>query len=218
MVTDPPYSSGGQFRADRVGRTVDKYVHSGVVAPRLEFAGDNRDQRGYLAWSTLWLAGLLSMATPGAPIACFTDWRQLPITTDALQAGGWVWRGVAVWDKTESARPRLGGFTAQAEYVVWGTAGPHEPTANPVTLPGVFRRAAVRGADKAHIAEKPYDVLRWVTQITAPGALVVDPFIGSGSTLRAAKDLGRRAVGFDVDERSCEVAARRLGQESFGIA
>ena len=49
VITDPPYSSGGAFRGDRMRQTSVKYVQVGVAAYRPEFAGDNRDQRSFLA-------------------------------------------------------------------------------------------------------------------------------------------------------------------------
>lgn len=220
VITDPPYSSGGMFRSDRTQNTVAKYVQSGQIAKREEFSGDNRDQRSYLAWVSLWMAAALKGANAGAVAALFTDWRQLPTTTDAFQAGGWVWRGVAVWDKTPAARPLLGAFTSQAEYIVWGTAGKHDSEGNPVCLPGVFQHGSPRGEDKVHIAQKPFPVMRWLCQFSRPGGLIVDPFMGSGTTLRAAKDLGRKAIGIDVSEQYCELAAKSLGQEvlDFGGA
>ena len=106
VVTDSPYSSGGMTRGDRMASASDKYEQSTLINNRADFAGDNRDQRAFGYWTALWCSELLRIARPGSPIALFTDWRQLPTTTDALQAGGWVWRGIVPWDKTAPSRQR----------------------------------------------------------------------------------------------------------------
>jgi site-specific DNA-methyltransferase (adenine-specific) len=63
-----------------------------------------------------------------------------------------------------------------------------------------------------HESPKPLNVLTWFLSCL-PGATTLDPFCGSGTTLRAAKDLERRAVGIEIEERYCEIAAERCRQE-----
>src|SRR5437763_1983588 len=99
LLTDPPYSSGGMFRGDRAGQSTSaKYVQTGTLAARADFDGDSRDQRGFLAWCSLWLAECWRTSRVGGSCLVFTDWRQLPTMTDAVQAGGWIWRGIIPWD------------------------------------------------------------------------------------------------------------------------
>jgi len=212
VLTDPPYSSGGMFRGDRVRPTGEKYVQTGTLAERVDFDGDSRDQRGFLAWASLWLAECWRATKPGGSCLVFTDWRQLPTMTDAVQAGGWLWRGIVVWDKTAASRPRP-GFCSQAEYVVWGTRG---ALSTDVYLPGVIASATPRGDERRHMTEKPLGLLERLLEIAPPGSLILDPFAGSGSTLDAARNRGRRALGFEMNDHHIETAGRRLDQGSLG--
>jgi len=211
VITDPPYSSGGQFRGDRTGKTSDKYQSSENRGIYEEFSGDTRDQRAYLHWCALWLGECWRVAKPGAPICIFTDWRQLPATTDALHAGGWTWRGIVPWDKTEAARPQKGRFRAQCEYIVWGSKGAlwSEGDETRPCLAGVHRKA-VNSSTKTHIAEKDLSLMRFLMQIVAPRGVVLDCFTGSGSTLVAAAEAGLQYVGFELDSHWSEQAARRI--------
>ena len=72
-------------------------------------------------WSVRWMEQALRLTRPGGWLMVFTDWRQLPLTSDALQIAGWTWRGIIPWDKTESCRPQMGLYRNQAEYVLTAT-------------------------------------------------------------------------------------------------
>lgn len=62
-----------------------------------------------------------------------------------------------------------------------------------------------------HPTPKPLELYRQLVNIM-PAGVILDPFMGSGTTLRAAKDLGRKAIGIEIEERYCEVAAKRMSQ------
>jgi site-specific DNA-methyltransferase (adenine-specific) len=215
VITDPPYSSGGQFRSDRMQGTADKYTRNGTKIERAPFHGDNRDQRAFLGWCTLWLSECLRIAKPGAPLVMFADWRQVPIATDAVQAGGWIWRGLAAWDKTEGARPTMGNFRAQCEYMIAAGSGARDEERDLEVgcLPGVFRHPVLQ-ADKFHPTGKPTALLLDLVKVCRPGGLVLDPFAGSGTTLVAALRTGRRAIGFELSAEYSSLATERLNAEA----
>ena len=65
-----------------------------------------------------------------------------------------------------------------------------------------------------HPTQKPLGLITGqIKMSTAPGDTILDPFMGSGTTLRAAKDLGRKAIGIEIEEKYCEIAAKRMAQE-----
>lgn len=69
---------------------------------------------------------------------------------------------------------------------------------------------------RVHPNEKPIKLIQKLLH-KCPAGVVCDPFMGSGTTLRAAKDLGRKAIGIEIEERYCEIAARRLAQEVLAL-
>ncbi|CEE80031.1 Site-specific DNA-methyltransferase (fragment) [Xanthomonas citri pv. citri] len=148
----------------------------------------------------LWLSECARVLKDGAPVLLFTDWRQLTLTTDALQIAGFTWRGITVWDKTEGVRPQLGRFRNQAEYIVWGSKGNMPLDRRAPVLPGVIRES-VRKADKHHLTGKPTELMRQLVRICEAGGRVLDPFAGSGTTLVAAQLEGFEAVGIEMTDQ-----------------
>ena len=68
-----------------------------------------------------------------------------------------------------------------------------------------------------HPTEKPLELIKWCMEQSQQAQSILDPFMGSGTTLRAAKDLGRKAIGIEIEEKYCEIAVNRLRQEVLNL-
>jgi DNA modification methylase len=80
---------------------------------------------------------------------------------------------------------------------------------------GMIRKG---GEERYHPTQKPLEVMAWCLSQAPDGTkTILDPFMGSGTTLRAAKDLGRKAIGIEIEEKYCEIAAKRLAQEVLAL-
>ncbi|MBP2704381.1 site-specific DNA-methyltransferase [Microbispora sp. RL4-1S] len=212
VLTDPPYNSGGRTNAERAAQSArGKYVSSDAGHQLADFPGDNRDQRSYTLWLSLILAECLRASRPGASALVFCDWRQLPATSDALQAAGWTWRGIIPWHKPIS-RPQRDGFRRECEYVLWGSNGQPHRHAEPLYLPGLVTGSQPRGRGRVHITQKPVDVLRQLIAVCPAGGTVLDPFAGSGSTGVAAALEGRSFVGVELTAHYANVARQRIAE------
>ncbi len=209
VITDPPYASAGANSLTKAGKCKDKYQNTGITKEYPEFLGENRDQRSFGYWSTLWATQCYQLCKESAPFLAFTDWRQLPGTTDYMQAAGFSYNGIVSWDKTESTRPIKGRFRNQCEFVTYGFKGKCNSKANPVYLAGSIRER-VNPNEKYHMTGKPVPVMAHLVKVAPPGAVVLDPFMGSGSTGIAAIESGRRFIGIEATKDYYDIAKARL--------
>ena len=98
--------------------------------------------------------------------------------------------------------PAFGSFLSDGE-IAWLKGG-H----------GVYahRDTSLCGETRTHQTQKPVGLMRWCIRKAGGDGMILDPFMGTGATLRAAKDEGRRAIGIEIEERHCEIAAGRMAQ------
>lgn len=216
LLTDPPYSSGGMFRGDRSQATSEKYQTSDA-AKKPEFYGDTRDERSLVLWNTLWLTECWRILADGCSALVFSDWRQLANTMDAVQAGGFTLRGIVPWRKA-SARPQPNSFRSECEYVVWASKGAvdRRPLTSAKYLPGLYEYAAPVGDERIHSTQKPVGLMRDLMAIAPDGCIVLDPFMGSGTTAVAAVQTGRHFMGFELSDEYCDAANRRVREAKRG--
>jgi DNA modification methylase len=185
VLTDPPYGIG----ADRNLRANKQ--HGNAATPSRDYGSGDWDSSVPDAETMRLVVGCGTLA-----VVWGGNYFGLP------PSAGWL-----VWDKDNGRN----GY-ADCE-LAW------------TNLPQAIRRIRYRwmgmlqehaGRDKEeryHPTQKPLPVMRWCLSHAPEAVTIIDPFAGSGTTLRAAMDLGRRAIGIEIEERYCEIAAKRLSQE-----
>lgn len=201
VVMDPPYCSGGR----NVG-TARKIFEKSMREDW--FLTDNMGTDTYIWWIRHIGANLFRLATVGSHFYCFTDWRQYNNVVLALESVGWTLRSCIVWNKMKGGA--MGSFWRNDhEWIAVFSKGPNRPLPNG----GFFNVLSdTKPQGDLHPTVKPLSVIQRLVEATDNG-LLLDPFMGSGTTLLAAKNLGRMAIGIEVEEKYCEEAALRLSQE-----
>lgn len=187
LVTDPPYGIG--YIPNHSGGTNCDWFDEKIT-------GDE---------STAVRDALLATLPPAMPAIVFGTWKA-PRPKDT--------RAVLIWDKGPAAGAGNLSFpwkpTHEEIYILGEGFAGHRGES---VLRHVMVTWATMGREpRQHPTQKPVALLHSLMAKCPPG-VVLDPFMGSGTTLVAAKNLGRRAIGIETEERYCEIAAKRLAQE-----
>lgn len=191
MVTDPPY--GIAWRRGR-NRARSSRPHAGIAGDASAATRDAALER----WAPRPAVVFGSFAAP------FPAYRHLLVWQKPADAG--VVGSTTGWRRDVEPMFIVGDWPQRV-------AGPSSVIRS--TIPNIGNPSSPAG-QTGHPHAKPVDLMRYLLAACPPG-VVADPFMGSGSTLRAAKDMGRHAIGVELEERYCEVAARRCAQEVLDV-
>jgi site-specific DNA-methyltransferase (adenine-specific) len=151
---------------------------------------------------------------PHSAMVCWCRWDSFAGLQKEAQGMGWRVRNMIVWAKPNHTAGDLdGNLGNKHECAIFATKGRWKRhgkrEVNLWEEPNYFSKAY-----RPHPNAKPEPLIRRSIELVCPPEkTVLDPFMGSGTTLRAAKDLGRKAIGIEIEEKYCEIAAKRLDQE-----
>ena len=189
VITDPPY---------------------GCKRPS-QWAGKRDDIQGNKTIDATWMDSV--SVNDGGAVYVFTAWEVMDVWKAEL-AKRWNLRSCIVWDKGIHGLADLKTCWApRHELCLFAGVGRHELNGKrPVDVLQVQRVN-----ETGHPYEKPVALMGRIMEASNP-ATVVDPFMGSGSVLVAAKRDNRKAIGIEIEERYCEMAANRLRQGVFDFA
>ena len=193
MVTDPPYGINNQSRKGAYKGAGSQIYNASPIAGDLTL--EARD-KVLTAWGA-------------RPAIVFGVWsKPRPAGTKSRL----IW-----WKRGSFSGPTRAAFMTQDEeiYVLGKGFIATSPPQRSVIETAEPRHLEV--AKIGHPTPKPVGLMETLINRCPESWTIIDPFAGSGSTLRAAKNLGRKAIGFEIEEKYCEITAQRLAQETLGI-
>ena len=201
VITDPPYEAEAHTLGRRGG--ADHSGHYGEARP-LDFAAMDAPTRYYVGGEMARLANGWILVFCQVEAAMLWRYALCPARYTRTQ----IWRKPDGSPQFTGDRPGMG-----YESIVTAWGGPSRMKWNGGGRHGVYEALTVK-AGTGHTTEKPEPLMRdLVSLFTDLGETILVPFCGSGTTLVAAYQLGRKAIGIELEEKWCEVAARRLERE-----
>lgn len=160
-----------------------------------------------------WLLEAKRVCSSSGSIYIFCNDKSLDEARQALYQSKFELRKTLIWDKMNTTAGDLNNYGDRCEYILFGSKR-YKPKLNGSRDGNLIAIPRVHNHNLLHPTEKPVLLMSYIVmKSTDPAEVTLDPFIGSGSTLVAAQKLGRPAVGIEIEERYCEIAAKRIEAE-----
>lgn len=199
IITDPPYG-------------VD-YQSNWSKDPAMKKSKIANDKNPFI-W---WLYDAFRVCVDGGGLLCFSRWDVQQVFIDAMKIAGFSVKSVLIWDRVGHGMGDLkSAFAPRYDTCIFAVKGQYVfPNSRPAD---VIQCQRISGVKLTHPNEKPVELMRRLIKATTrPEDLILDPFAGSGTTLVAAIQSGRRYIGVEISPHHYETAQRRMCETAFAV-
>jgi len=196
VVADPPYN----FTTASAG--------SGKLNPWADLCNS-------AYWFSAWMKEAMRLLRDNGALWCFCNWRSIPTITKAVFDIGFQIESLLVWDKCWIGPGGLRGLRPSYELVALICKEGFQIADRSIYDIQKFKWSSTK--PNGHPAEKPKDLVGWLINISNAKE-ILDPFLGSGTTAIASRDLNVKCVGIEISENYCQLVMNRLNQKTLNFA
>lgn len=201
ILTDPPYNLSRKNNFHTIGRAG---IDFGEWDKGFDLVG--------------WIPIAVERLRVGGSVIIFNDWHNITLLSKELEACGCTVKEMIQWQKSNPMprnRDRL--YVTTCEFAIWAVKGKgwtfNRQRSNYENT--IFKYPIVSAKDRVHPTQKPIELMQDLINIHSnANDVILDPFIGSGTTAIAALKTGRKFIGYEINEEYYRIATKRISAQS----
>jgi DNA modification methylase len=215
VLTDPPFMISSDLVIKRNNLKKSKYKRASDISYQFGEWDYFENKEKYFEFTYNWLKECIRILRKGGALVTFFDKAKISYIWDFLEENGMKNRQILIWLKTNpTPRLRKVNFSTTSSFLVWSVKKGGKQTFNykiGYQTDYIFSPIVMGKEREQHPTQKPEKVIEtWMKYLSNEGDMILDPFLGSGTTMKVARDLKRSCIGIEINPKYIEICKKRL--------